>query len=298
MASRRQYGQEKSALFKPSTRPSLPGMTDITEWRAGVGKAWAQSWQLTDRSFAGLTSRFLDMVHALPGQTILDIGSGAGELSLALARKRIDARVIGVDVSPDLITAAQQRAQGHPSVEFELGDAAIWQRPGFTPDLLVSRHGVMFFDDPVRAFSHLAHISAKKARLAFTCFRAPQENAWISGLAALITGGAPRVDPLAPGPFAFADSQRVSAILTAAGWSGVRIEPLDFAYVAGSGAEAVSDARAFFTRIGPLAAVLRAAEGQAREDLYLRLDHWLGQNCRDGLVAFPAAAWQVTARKG
>ena len=157
-------------------------MTDKGLWQAGVGKAWAQSWQRTDRSFAGLTARFLDLLESLPGRTVLDIGCGAGELSLALARRWPEARIIGVDVSPDLVETAQARAGDNPQTEFELGDAAMWTKPGFAPDLLVSRHGVMFFDDPIAAFSHLFKLAAASARLAFTCFPPASFMASMQGL--------------------------------------------------------------------------------------------------------------------
>lgn len=272
-------------------------MTDKREWQGGVGKTWSEAWQLTDRSFAGLTGPFLDMIASLPGRKVLDVGCGAGELALAIARKRTDARVIGVDVSPDLVEAARKRAGDWPAVDFELGDAATWSREGFAPELLVSRHGVMFFDDPVAAFTHLRAISAPSARLAFTCFRARSENEWAEGLASLLPDGGALPDSAAPGPFAFADSARINAILSAAGWSGIRIEPLDFAYVAGAGEDPLTDAQDFFSRIGPSAPVLRALDGEARERFMQRLRHWLGQNRRGNMVAFGAAAWQVTARR-
>lgn len=272
-------------------------MTDKNEWQDQVGKAWAENWQLTDRSLAGLTQCLLDLIDHLPGQAVLDVGCGAGELSLAIARRRPGARVIGVDVSPDLVAAAGQRGGHHASVQFELGDAAQWSREGFAPDLLVSRHGVMFFDDPVAAFAHLRTIAADSARLAFSCFRWPQENPWMQGLAALIPGGPPKADPEAPGPFAFANPDRVTRILSEAGWSGIRIEPLDFAYVAGTGENALSEAHAFFQRIGPLARLLSTLEDNQRDAVNQHLDEWLARNLREGMIAFPAAAWQVTARK-
>ena len=278
-------------------------MTDKSLWQTGVGSAWAQSWQATDRSFAGLTSRFLDLLESLPGRTVLDIGCGAGELSLALARRWPEAKIIGVDVSPDLIEAARTRAGDYSLAQFELADAAVWTKAGFAPDLLVSRHGVMFFDDPTGAFTHLFDLAAPRARLAFTCFRWRQENPWIFGLAETVLaesapGFAPGSDSSEPGPFAFADPERVTGILSAAGWSGIRIEPIDFAYVAGAGDDPVADARQFFGRIGPMAPILRELEGDLRDAVERRLDAWLRQNTHDGLVAFPAAAWQVTARKG
>lgn len=270
-------------------------MTGKSEWQDRVGRAWAENWQLTDRSLAGLTAQLLHVISAMPGKRIVDIGCGAGELSLALSRQRPDALVTGVDISQDLVEAARSRASGS-GAEFVLADASQWQPAGDAPDLLVSRHGVMFFDDPVAAFTHLRQVSAPGARLAFSCFRSREENAWMSGLAGLLPG-MPAPDRHAPGPFAFADPERISAILTAAGWSGLRIEPHDFAYVAGTGEAAGADAAEFFARIGPLASVIRDLHAEAREVLNARLTQWIGRHQQDGLVAFPAAAWIVTARK-
>lgn len=270
-------------------------MTGKSEWQDRVGRAWAENWQLTDRSLAGLTEQLLQVISALPGKRIADIGCGAGELSLAIARQRPDAEVTGVDVSGDLVETARQRA-GTCGVRFILADAAEWQPEGEGPDLLVSRHGVMFFDNPVAAFAHLRSVSAPDARLAFSCFRPREENPWMSGLASLLPGIPTPTDPHAPGPFAFADPERISAILREAGWSGLRIEPHDFAYVAGAGDRAVDDAAEFFARIGPLAPVIREMGGEARDVLQARLLQWIGRYQQETLVAFPAAAWIVTAR--
>lgn len=272
-------------------------MTRKSEWQDRVGRAWAENWQLTDRSLAGLTEQLLHVIAALPGNHIADIGCGAGELSLAIARQRPEAEITGVDVSADLVETARQRG-GLGNVSFVLADASEWQPQGSAPDLLVSRHGVMFFDEPAAAFAHLRSVSSPDARLAFSCFRSRDENPWMSGLASLLPGVPLPADPRAPGPFAFADPSYVNEILASAGWSGIRIEPHNFAYVAGIGESASEDAAEFFQRIGPLAAVIRELQGEAREVLRARLMQWIGRYQRAGLVAFPAAGWIVTARSG
>ena len=152
-------------------------MTDASEWQGRVGANWAEQWRRTDRSFAPLTERLLQRSREFAFASALDVGCGAGELSLALARGRPQCRVVGVDISPHLVDTAQERGANLANVSFEVGDAAAWQpQPGFAPDLLVSRHGVMFFDDPRAAFSHLAEIAAPGAALMFSCFREPAEN--------------------------------------------------------------------------------------------------------------------------
>ena len=269
-------------------------MMDASEWKGPVGQSWAKLHALTDRSFSGLTQQLLDRISAFAGNSVLDIGCGAGELSLAIARARPQARVVGLDISDDLVAAARLRGEQHSNAEFALGDAARWNREGFVPDLLVSRHGVMFFDDPFGAFAHLHDLAAPGAHLVFSCFRSPRENPWAADIARMIDQ--PAGDPLAPGPFAFADPQRIEAVLAAGGWQDVDIAPVDFAYIAGHGADPVADARAFFARIGPAARALRLLEGEARAAFEAKLEPWLAQHRSGDLVVFAAAAWIVTAR--
>lgn len=272
-------------------------MTTRTDWQAQVGRTWAESYHLTDRSFSGLTQRLLERIGDCEGSAVLDIGCGAGELSLAIARARPHARVIGVDVSTDLIAAARERGDLMGNVRFIEADAATWREPGFAPDLLVSRHGVMFFDDPVAAFANLRDQAAPGARLMFTCFRSPLENPWASDLAQLLRQPL-AANPRAPGPFAFADPAYVESILSDAGWNAVACDPVDFAYVAGTGDDPVEEALGFFRRIGPAAATLRALEGEELAEAVARIRDWVEEYRSGNLVAFGAAAWLVSARKG
>jgi len=183
-------------------------MTNAQDWQAQVGQNWARMYRQTDRSFTGLTQRLLERLEPLPGREVFDIGCGAGELSLALARARHGARVTGADISAELVAVAQERAGGRVGVAFEQADAAQWTPP-HAPDLLVSRHGVMFFADPVAAFAHLHEIAAPGANLLFSCFRSPAENTWASAIPALLPAAPPPPPGYAPGPFAFADADFV-----------------------------------------------------------------------------------------
>jgi hypothetical protein len=168
-------------------------------------------------------------------------------------------------------------------------------RPSF-PDLYVSRHGVMFFDDPVAAFANLATSAAENAQMVLSCFRAPSENAWATKIASLVPS-APSGDPHAPGPFAFADPERVKGIHSEAGWTDVGFEAVDFDYVAGSGEDPVADALDFFGHIGPAARAIRMLEGDARIAFLGRLGELAEAHLHDGAVRFAASAWIVTARK-
>lgn len=272
-------------------------MTDKMEWQGQVGVSWARQWQRTDRSFAPLTELLVTRIlECADAPRIADIGCGAGELSIRIADASPDAKVLGLDISADLITAASERADGRSNLHFTVADASNWLDATFSPDLYVSRHGVMFFDDPVSAFANLSASAAEDAQMVFSCFRAPAENAWATKIAALIPS-APSGDPHAPGPFAFADPDHVKGILSAAGWRDIAFERVDFDYVAGIGEDPVADALDFFGHIGPAARAIRMLEGDTRSAFLSGLRNLAEAHLHDGAVRFAAAAWIVTAKK-
>ena len=277
-------------------------MTAGSEWEGPLGQKWAAEWRRTDRSFGMLTERLLQLSRDVAFAQVLDIGCGAGELSLALARGRPQVRVRGVDISPDLARVASERAHNLNNVDFEVVDASTW-RPAatFRPELLISRHGVMFFPDPVAAFSNLRDLAAENATLMFSCFRDKRENPWISDLARQLPPSAVPAsppDPRLPGPFAFGDRDYVRSILEGAGWRSVAFEAYDFGMVAGAGEDAVEDATSYFLSIGPAAAATRDLGESERAAFGDRMRSFLESRLVDGIIVLRAAAWIVTARKG
>ncbi len=269
----------------------------LSDWQGAVGIKWADEWRRTDRSFTGLTERLLARARAEPISHALDIGCGAGELSLALARSHPLAKMLGVDISEALIAAAKSRGSNLANASFEVADAAAWTSDEFTPDLLLSRHGVMFFPDPVAAFVNLRRTAASSARLIFSCFRSVEENPWALGLTNLLpVGASPPPQSMVPGPFAFADRDAVAAMLGAAGWTEIEFEAADFAYIAGAGEDPVADAKSFFLTIGPAARAAAEMNPSDRAGFHRRLDTFVSSH-RDGeLVAMLAGAWIVSAR--
>lgn len=268
-------------------------MTDSSEWSGGVGASWAQLWRETDRSFGPLTAALLDHPAAHEFAVAVDIGCGAGEVTCRLADRQPRAQVTGVDISSELLGVARQRC---PAAHFAHTDAAVFVPDGAAPDLLVSRHGVMFFPDPTAAFRHLARIAAPGAALRFSCFRPREENTWAVQLAGIVDGDTVSGDPDAPGPFAFGNSLRVAQILEAAGWRDARFDRFDYPMLAGEGPNAVDQAYDYFQRIGPAARALAELAGTARAEARLRLRALVEANHGAGRVELPASAWIVTAR--
>lgn len=262
-----------------------------------TGDTWAGEWRRTDRSFGHLTDRLLRRARALEFTSVLDIGCGAGELSLATAREHPQCRVVGVDISPQLVAVAHERGAGQDNVAFAVGDAASWiPAANERPNLLLSRHGVMFFGDPVAAFAHLRDIAAPHAGLLFSCFRARDENALFHEAARLLPEAPSLPDPAAPGPFAFAERSRVEAILGQAGWSDLRFEALDFPMIVGAGADPLDDAVEYLSTIGPAARAASALDETERGRFRARACELAARHLHGGMVSLGAATWIVSGR--
>lgn len=274
-------------------------VTDRSEWQGRVGASWAQQWQRTDRSFGPVTERLLAAAEALPFAAALDIGCGAGEVSLRLALAHPSSCVIGIDLSQPLVEIAGERTCDLSNVRIELADASKWiASHNGKPDMLISRHGVMFFDDPVGAFRHLRRQTTARGRLAFSCFRTRRENEWVRMLESILPRPPAIGHPFAPGPFAFGDRERVVSILSQSGWRDIGFEPVDCPMLAGTGDHAVDEAREYFLRIGPAARAIAELAEPERAGTVERLAGMLALH-RDGdVVSLPTAQWIVTARAG
>ena len=272
----------------------------VEYWNGKVGETWARMQERMDRALTPVTAALLSLAAPQPGEDALDIGCGSGETTLALAGAvGDDGNATGVDISEPLLARARQRAQDMLSdADFINADAAT-HHDEIGYDLIVSRFGVMFFDDPAAAFANIRALAAPGGRLCFACWQPPVENGWatfpLTALAALLPTQA-LSDPHAPGPFAFADPERVHAILAGAGWSDIVFHAVPFTMVIGEGDEPVAAAVVFNLRIGPAARAIRDAgrdiEPAARNILATALAGF----AVDGVIGLPGAVWLVSAR--
>lgn len=268
------------------------------DWAGTSGDIWARRWRDTDRALAGVAAA-LDraILDAAPEGAFraLDVGCGPGTTSLALAQRRADAAILGCDLSAALAAIAAERAAGLPNVRFVAEDAEQAARRNGPFDLIYSRHGVMFFGDPVQALRTLRE-AAPGGRLVFSCFRSWDENPWAGEIASAAAGRTLPPPGREPSGFAFADPAHVREILEGAGWVEAEPEPVDFSYIAGEGPEAVGQALDFLAELGPAARVLESMDGADRGAALERMREAIAKHQRDGRVTFPSAAWIWRAR--
>lgn len=196
---------------------------------------WAASWPRRERLTSEVTGTLLDHLGPVAGKRVLEVGSGGGTATFALAdRVGGGGSVVAVDVSVPLCDLARSRAgeRGIDNVTFVVADAQRADIPGGPFSAAVSQFGVMFFDDPVAAFANLRAHVAGGAPLAFACWRSPADNPWMVNATVAAFSAAPPARPPGPGvpgPFAFADTAATLALVGAAGWQAARATPCDVA---------------------------------------------------------------------
>src|SRR5215510_701031 len=193
--------------------------------------AWAEVRELLELQLAPLGRRGLAALAPQPGESVLDIGCGGGETALDLARAVApEGTVVGIDLSAAVLAFAQRAAQGCERVHFIHADAQVFPFEPASFDAAFSRFGVMFFADPAAAFINIRRSLRPNGRLAFVCWRAVEENQLdILPLRAAYAHLPPQPahDPDAPGPFAFANPDRIRGILERAGFGEVAITAHD-----------------------------------------------------------------------
>jgi SAM-dependent methyltransferase len=256
-----------------------------------------------DTMLAPLMTAAVDRARPAVCETVLDVGCGCGATLLALAdRVGPDGSVMGVDISAPMLARARERVRDNAmrNVHLTLADAATHAFEPGAFDLVFSRFGVMFFDDPESAFVNIRAAFAASGRLAFVCWAPPRDNPWLTvplTVARPYLPPQPESDPAAPGPFAFADPDRVSEILTRAGYSAIDIAWHDASMQLCGPGEAERAAQ-FALESGPVGRALagadpvaRAAAAQAILAEFRRLEG-------PGGIALPGSVWLVAARPG
>ena len=277
-------------------------MSDVTtrtgpDWATASGDAWAELWEHTDRGLEGLSSHLLSaMLAASPKDSFraFDVGCGPGSTSIALAEARPAASIVACDVSPSLVRVAGERTDRIANIEVVLGDAEAVAKDRGPFDLIFSRHGVMFFPDPVQAFRNLRDSAGPDASLVFSCFQEWSANPWASELASAAAGQEVPPPGSAPSGFAFADPEYVREILASAGWTGAEPRAVNFNYDAGS----IASAMTFLARIGPASAMLRSLPAEEQDSARERMRLVLEARSDGITVSFPAAAWIWSAKAG
>lgn len=267
-----------------------------SDWVGARGEKWLGTLDAMEAMLAPIDEPLAAVLRGVgsgvaAGARIADIGCGGGGGTLALrGRWPHEVEVHGFDISPSLVEAAQARGRDE-GVSFEVADVSRFV-PARPYTHLVSRFGVMFFDEPAVAFANLARWLVPGGGLAFAVWGAAAENAWAAEVRDVVAEVVelPRTPPDAPGPFRYGDPAKLVELLEAAGLRDVATEhwrgALPLGGVTSTAAEAASFALASFASFAEL---LAKADDDARRAVHERLAARFARHRRDGAIELEAS---------
>lgn len=279
------------------------GVTSTTPHAEGFRvhpEPWITFQPTLDAMLEPLGRAVLDRTHPTTGEHVLDVGCGCGTTTLALAEAvGPSGRVTGIDPSGAMIAVAREAASasGADNVDFIEADAGSHPFEPHAYDLIFSRLGTMFFEEPVAAFTHLRRALRRGGRLGFVCWRTLEENAWTTeprdAAAAIVPLPAPPGTEV-PGPFSLGGEERISSLLSHASFVDVRVEAHDRDLLMGRGD--IDEAIDFYLRLLPTGYLMFEPDHHLLDRLRATLRAVLEPHHGEHGLWLGSAAWVVTAR--
>ncbi|MEW2916302.1 class I SAM-dependent methyltransferase [Ruegeria sp. ANG10] len=266
------------------------------------GANWLTFEEQMDEMLAPVLDLVLDRAGLQPGMRVLDIGCGTGASSVRAAESVGESgHVLAADFSQPFLDRAGQRAteKGLSNIDLQHADAQTHPFVEADRDAMISRFGVMFFEDTVAAFANMARALKPGGEMTFAAWGPLDRNPWFKTphiIACARLGSPPVMDRNAPGPLAFHDRERVSGLLDRAGLTDIRVEQVPVSLrIRGT----IEDCATLSTRIGPAARLIAYFEGDAEDVLVIQqgITKAFQQYALENTVEIPALINLFQARK-
>ena len=199
-------------------------------WQAAAA-GWEREHALVQATLRPVTEWMIDRLGPRPGEAIVELGAGMGEVGMEAARLVApNGRVIVSDRAPGMVAAAQRRAAalGLANVEARVLDLESIDLETGSVDGVLCRLALMLVPDRARAVGEVRRVLRAEGRGAFAVWAAAEENPWATALwdALEEEAVAPQTPAGGPGMFALADPAAIRRLLAGAGLEATAIEPI------------------------------------------------------------------------
>jgi len=268
-------------------------------WNGDGGINWMRFQSRLETSLAPFGLQALTIANISSGERVMDVGCGWGDSTYEIAKRvKVDGYVQGVDISELILKQAKNRLNSLAveNISFECLDAESHDFNPLSVDVVYSRFGVMFFSNPVNAFSNIRKILKPDGRLAFICWQSVDNNLWVKLPLDIVTSyvDVNPSNPDSPGGFSFGDANKVLNIINKAGFVNAVIEPYHSKLVIGAD---VNEAVVFLSHLGPASAVIEDPELniKTKNKILFELRETLAQYVTPEGIKLDAATWIVTA---
>ena len=239
-------------------------MTTTFDWTE-VAPAWEKySGSATRRGVDEAKQKaLLGRLAISPGERVLELGAGAGDLGLELADLvGPQGSLLLSDVAAGMVDILQRRTLGLDHVTVAQIDAVSTGLPDASFDAVVFCMGLMFTPEPAAVAQELRRVLKPGGRVAIETWAAPEHNPWVIsvGMAAMMSGLVAGGPPTQPGGlFSLGEADALRAVITEGGFSDVDVRPFDVEF-------RYADFNEYFAMVtalaGPLAAALAAASDE------------------------------------
>ena len=197
-------------------------------WNEGIGQWWVEEDDSMNERLSILTKELFLRLNINRGDKILDIGCGGGQTSFEASEiVGENGYVVGADISKILLDLAKSKYANTKNLEFKLCDVQNYEFRENSFNKVISRFGVMFFENPIEAFKNIYNAIQEGGSLNFVCWTNVMENEFFTDPTNIIIRHLNKDFPeitRSPGPLAFSEEKYINEILSNSGFKNIKVE--------------------------------------------------------------------------
>ena len=269
--------------------------TEIGKYWDGIGgDRWVSNIARLDKMLAPTSKILLTEVSKNPSNNLLELGCGAGDLAASISAKTANLSIDALDISYKILVLAKKRIKNNTKINLIHGDAQSYNFKNRFYDLVYSKFGVMFFNDPAAAFTNINRSIKEKGKLVFLSWNILEQNPWMdrpSQAAFTVLPQPEKQKENSPGAFSLAKKEVIRTILTSSGFKNICSRKHEINVNLGSLTQAVD----FATQLGPAATPFSEAKKSEKKEAKAAIRDELKKFKNGSNIVLPGSCWLTIA---